>query len=128
MSIQKEVTAKVPQKKDDEGNVTQEAMEATIFVNYAETVEEAVEMFGAEALLSNAFANWRVTLQSNIRSSLKSGLTPDQVHEKLSSAVMGVAQAGVRMDPQAAFIAKFKMATPEQQAEMLEKLKDAAEG
>ena len=40
---------------------------------------------------------------------------------------MGVAQTGGRVDAQTAFIAKFKMATPEGQAEMLQLLRDAAQ-
>ena len=126
--IQKEVGAQVPEKKDSEGKVTQAQLgPVSVLVNYAETLEEAAEMYGEEAILTNAFANWKVTLQSNVRSSLKSGLTEDQIQDKLIDAKMGVAQVGGRVDPQTAFIAKFKMATPEGQAEMLEMLRAAAQ-
>ena len=127
--IQKEITAQVPEKKDAEGKVTQKAIPATtILVNFPETVDEAIDWCGEESLLSNAFANFRVTLQGNLRNSLKSGLSAEQCQDKLGNAVMGTAVAGTRVDPQAAFIAKFKMATPEEQAEMLAKLREAAEG
>ena len=126
--IQKEVSAQVPEKKNSEGEITQKLLgPVTVLVNYAETLEEASELYGPEAILSNAFANWKVTLQSNVRSSLKSGLTEDQIQDKLIDAKMGVAQVGGRVDPQTAFIAKFKMATPEGQAEMLDMLRTAAE-
>lgn len=127
--IQKEVTAQVPEKKDAEGNITQQALgPATIVVNYPETLDEARDWAGDEAILSNAFANFRVNpIQSGIRSALKSGLDGDQIQEKLGNAVMGVAQVGGRVDTQTAFIAKFKMATPEKQAEMLDLLREAAE-
>lgn len=103
-------------------------MKAAISVNYAETVAEALKMFGEEAVLSNAFANWRVTLQANIRGGLKRGETPEAIQKRLAEAKMGVAATGARVDPQTAFIAQFKSATPEKQAEMLKMLKNAAQG
>ena len=127
--IQKEVTAQVPEKKDAEGVVTQKALgPVTVFVNYPETLEEAQGWAGADAILSNAFANFRVNpIQSGIRAALKQGLNQEQIQEKLGNAVMGVAQVGGRVDAQTAFIAKFKMATAEGQAEMLALLRDAAQ-
>ena len=121
--LQKEVGAKVPVK---EGR-NDEELSANILVNYAENLEEAVEMYSEEAILSNAFANWKVTLQSNIRASLIAGLSEDAIQDKLMDAKMGVAQTGGRVDAQTAFIAKFKMATPDAQAEMLEMLREAAQ-
>lgn len=121
---QKEVSARVP-GNEDKGIAE---MNATVFVDFAETLDEAKQMYGEEAVLSNAFANWRVTLQSNIRSKLKSGMTPELIQESLADAKMGVAVVGAKVDAQTAFIAKFKTATPEKQAEMLELLKAAAQG
>ena len=115
--VQREVTARLG--KDGEA--------AVVIVNYAENIDEAVEMFGEEAVLSNAFASWRVTLQSNIRSALKKGESPEAIQARLASAKMGVTTAGVRVDPQTAFLAKFKTATPQEQAEMLEMLQEAAQ-
>jgi len=122
------VAAKVPAKKDEKGKEITAGMEATVVVQTAETLKEAGQVFGETAVLSNMDSNWKVTLQGNIRSSLRSGLTPEQIQDKLGSAVLGVAQVGARVDPQAAFIAKFKTSTPEDQAKMLEKLKVAAAG
>jgi len=120
------LTAQVPEKKDASGKVTQKQLgPVTVSVNYAENLKEAEQMFGAEAILSNAFANWRVTLQSNIRTALKAGLDQAAIQGKLSAAKMGVATTGT-VDPQAAFIAQFKSATPEKQAEMLKLLKESA--
>ena len=127
--LQKEVTAQVPEKKDAEGEVTQNALgPVTVFVDYPETLEEAEEWAGGDAILSNAFANFRVNpIQSGIRAALKNGLTQEQIQDKLGKAVMGVAQVGGRVDTQAAFIAKFKMANAEEQGKMLELLRDAAQ-
>ena len=126
--IQKEVTAQVPEKKNAEGEVVQTQLgPATVLVDYPEGFEEALEMFGEEPVLSNAFGNWRVVLQGNIRAELKAGNDQDAIQSKLGGAKMGVAQAGGRVDVQTAFIAKFKTATPDKQAEMLEMLRGAAQ-
>jgi len=119
--IKKDVTALVPEKdgKPQIGPVT-------ISVDYAETLEEAAQMFGAEAILSNAFANWRVTLQGNIRNSLKRGETQETIQAKLGSAKMGVAVQGTKMDAEAAYKAKFLAATPEDRKKMLADLRAAA--
>lgn len=122
--IEKSVEATVPANAE---KGIQE-MAASVIVKYAETVEEAVQMFGEEAILSNAFANWRVTLQGNIRSKLKAGMPADEIASLLADAKMGVAAVGGKVDAQTAFIAKFKTATPEKQAEMLEMLRAAAQG
>jgi hypothetical protein len=122
--IEKIVEATVPA---NEAKGTLAIGPAQITVQFAETLEEASQMYGEEAVLSNAFANWRVTLQSNIRGKLKAGFTPDQIQESLGSAKMGVATGGVKVDAQQAFIMKFKTATPEKQAEMLEMLRAAAQ-
>ncbi len=132
--LQKEVSAKVPEKKgvDEEGNeaiVQAELGPVTIMVNYPETLDEAKEWAGDEAILSNAWSHFKVSpLQSGIRALLTQGLTQEQIQDKLGTTVMGVAREGGRVDAQTAFVAKFKMATPEKQAEMLEMLRDAAQG
>lgn len=120
---QRDVTARVPAKEEG-----QEDLEATIYVSYPESLDEAKDWCGEEALLTNAFANWRVTLQGNIRNKLRAGMTPEQINEMLKDAIMGVAQAGVKTDPQQMFLMKFKSATKEEQEEMIAKLREAAQG
>jgi len=116
------VDAKVPANEEKK---IKEAT-ATISVNYAETVKEAVEMFGEEALLSNALANWKVTLQGNIRSGLRRGEAPAVIAARLATAKMGVATAGVKIDPVQSYLAMFQTATPEKQKEMLAELQKRA--
>ena len=119
-----EVTAQVPEKKDKDGVVTQVAIPAmTISVDYPESLNEAGQMYGEEAVLSNAWSSWKVTLQSNMRSGMKRGETVDQLQARLSTSKMGVASAGIRVDPETAFLAQFASATPEKRKEMLAKLK-----
>lgn len=119
--IQKEVSAKVPAK---DGADTRSC---TIVVNFAENVKEAEQMFGEEAILTNAFASWRVTLQANIRGKLKQGLECGDIQDLIGSSVMGVTSSAGKVDPQTAFIARFKSATPEEQENLLEMLKNAAQ-
>jgi len=120
--IQKVVDAKVPENKEK----GIDAMTASVSVNYAETIEEAVEMYGADAILTNAFANWRVTVQSNIRGALKRGEAIESIQARLADSKMGVAATGGKTDPVQGFLAVFQSATPEKQAEMLADLKKRA--
>lgn len=125
---QKEVTAQVPEKKDGEKVIQAALGPVTILVDFPGSYEEAVNWCTEEAMLSNAFANFRVSpLQSGIRTMLKAGSSQEQIQEALGKTVMGVARTGGRVDVQTAFIAKFKMATSEGQAEMLAMLREAAQ-
>lgn len=119
----KQVTAMVPAS---EKKGTKQLGPVTITVECGETAKENIELFGDEAVNSNAMSNWVVTLQSGIRSALKSGLDAAAIQAKLGTARMGVAMKGGRVDPQQAYIAMFASATPEKQAEMLKDLKERA--
>lgn len=116
------VEAKVPENR--EKGIKE--MFASATVDFAENIKEAVEMYGEEAILSNALANWRVTLQSNIRSALRRGESPETISARLATAKMGVAQTGTKLDPVQAYLAMFSSATPEKQQEMLKELRQKA--
>jgi len=123
----KQVTAEVPERKDAQGQVTQAQLgPVTVEVPFPETFEEAQKWSNAEAILSNAFANWRVTLQANIRSALKRGETPEEIQSRLSGAVLGVAQTGGKIDVESAFKAKFASATPEEKKKLIAQLRELA--
>jgi len=127
MAIKKSVQAVVPERKDAEGKVTQAKIGPVVAdVDYPETFEEAKTMFGEEAVLSNAFANWRVTLQANIRGALKRGEAPAEIQARLGAAKMGVASTGGKVDAEAAFKAKFMQATPQERKAMIAKLRELA--
>lgn len=127
MAEKRPITAEVPERKDAEGNITQQQLgPCTVEVDYPENFEEAATLFGEEAVLSNAFANWRVTIQANIRGSLKRGEAPEAISERLAGAKMGVAQTGGKMDAEAAFKAKFLAATPDDRKKMIAQLRELA--
>lgn len=100
--------------------------ETAVVVNFGETAEESIEMFGGESVNSNAFANWRVTVQAGIRRGHEAGKTDEQIMDEFANAKMGVAVAGGRVDPIQASLAKFKTMNKEEQAGYLEKLRAAA--
>lgn len=121
------VSALVPEKKGPDGKVAQKQLgPVSVEVNYAETLDEAKQMFGEEAILSNAFANWRVTLQANIRGALKRGEAPAEIQARLGAAKMGTAVMGGKMDAEAAFKAKFLAANPEERKRLLAQLRELA--
>ena len=121
------VTAKVPAKKAvGDKPATPELGPCTIIVSTGKDEKEMTQMFGGEAVKTNAEANWSVTLQGNIRSGLKKGETPDQIAARLATAKMGVAQKGVQIDPVQAYLAKFQGATLEEQQQMLKDLQKRA--
>ena len=109
------VTAKVPANKK---KGTKELGPATIVVNSGKTAKEMIEMFGDDAVKTNATANWVVTIQSNIRAGLKKGETQEQIQARLADAKMGVAAKGVKVDPIQAYLATFQSATPEEQKKL----------
>lgn len=121
---QVEVSARVPA---NEKKGTKELGPAVINVNYSETLEEAQSMFGAEAILSNAFANWKVTLQSAIRTALKQGMSQEEIQAKLGEAKMGVAlRTSRKVDPETAWLAKYQAATPQERKKMRQELERKA--
>ncbi len=101
--------------------------ETTCYVEVPETVEEAVEMFGGEAVVSNAIANWVVTLQAAERRMHTAGKTDEEITEAMADAKMGIATSGGRIDPIQASLAKFKTMNSDEQADYLNKLREAAE-
>jgi len=122
MAKQMEVTAKVPAKDN------KPEMSGGCVVQYGETAVESISMFGDEAVNSNAFAAWRVTLQAGIRRSLIAGKTAEQIQAEFGNAKMGVAVMGAKVDPITASLAKFKTMTKEEQSAYIKALREAAQG
>lgn len=122
------ITAQVPEKKDKAtGKITSPQLgPVTIAVDTGKTATEMIQMFGDEAVKTNAMANWVVTVQGNIRSALKRGESQEQIQGSLGTSKMGVAAKGARVDPVQAYLAQFQSATPGKQKEMLADLQRRA--
>jgi len=121
------ITAKIPAKAAvGDKPATPELGPCTVIVQNGATAKEQIELFGDEAVKTNADASWIVTVQSGIRAGLKRGEAPEQIQERLGSAKMGVASKGATVDPVQAYMAKFATMTPEEQKSEIAKLKERA--
>ena len=123
MSTSLVVTAKVPANKENE---TPELGPTSITVNTGETAKEMIEMFGDEAVKTQAQGAWVVTLQGNIRSGLRKGETQEQMQARLGTAKMGISSKGATVDPTQAYQAQFLAATAEAQVKMIKDLQKRA--
>lgn len=94
-------------------------LSAAVAIDFPENLKELVAIAGEEAVLTNALANWRVTLQANIRGGLVRGETQEAIQARLAGAKMGVAVRGAKVDPIQAFMAQFASSTPEKQKELM---------
>jgi len=99
----------------------------SINVKAPETAEEAISMFGGEAVLTNALANWVVKLQGNVRSGLGKGESTEVMQTRLGGSKMGIAAAKAAMDPKAAWLASYQAADPKTRKAMKAELLKQAE-
>jgi hypothetical protein len=94
----------------------------TIFIAFGETATESIEMFGDEAVNSNACRNGKITVQSGMRKMIKDGKTQEQIQNKYKNWKLGVTMERVT-DPVGALMAKWDNYSPEEQADILKQLK-----
>lgn len=101
----------------------------TVTYDFPETLEEAVEKFGAEKVLNGFLADLKIALQSFIRTRINKGYTQAQIQADVDRWVPGT-RVGVsqKADPQQAFLAWFAALPPEKQREELQKLRSAIGG
>jgi hypothetical protein len=99
---------------------------ATIFVNVPEDLEEGIEMYGEDAILSNALASGKITIQAGMRTALAAGKDSEAIQAQYNDWKLGVHQKGGGFDPIAASLNKFAQMSPEDQAAYLEQLKARA--
>jgi len=99
----------------------------SIVVQAPETAAEAIQVFGDEAVNSNALANWVVKLQGNVRSGLGKGEDPKAMQARLGGSKMGVAASKAAMDPKAAWLASYQAADPKTRKQMKADLLKQAE-
>lgn len=96
--------------------------EATIAYDFGATLEEAVNKFGAEVVFTNFKRTAVITAQAAMRRMLESNKSNDEIVAGMQSWKPGVALERV-VDPVASLVGKWDSYTPEEQAEILRKLK-----
>ncbi|GIV03920.1 MAG: hypothetical protein KatS3mg015_2750 [Fimbriimonadales bacterium] len=98
----------------------------TVTYDLPETLDEAVEKFGAEKVLNGFLADLRISLQSFIRTRIQKGYTQVQIQADVDRWAPGTrVGVGQKADPQQAFLAWFAALPPERQKEELQKLRSA---
>ena len=117
MSELREITAKSPKL----------GRNTTVLVNVGATVEKSIEMFGGDAVNSNANAAWCVTLQASIRRAHLAGKDDETIQKEMDTAKMGVAMSGGRVDPIQASLIKYRTMNAEEREAFIEQLKAAAD-
>jgi len=116
-----EVSAKLPKKEGVAGR--EEDKMATIVLDcFGETIEEDIQLSGAEVVKSNFEANVVITVQGGIRRMLEKGSDAAAIQETYKSFKPGQAvRRGV--DVVGGYMAWFKTLSPEQQKAEIAKLR-----
>ena len=102
--------------------VGDEDKEATIYVDFGEDLEDAINKFGEAVVLSNFKASAKITAQAAMRRYLEAKKSAEEVVKLMAAWKPGVAIERVS-DPVAAFKAKFASMSPEEQIAALADLK-----
>ncbi len=114
-----EVTAK---KK-----IGDDAREATISVEFGETVEESIEAFTGDVVNSNFIQSAKITAQAAMRRLLELGKSQEEIAATMAEWKPGV-QLQRSSDPAAAMLGKFASMTQDEQAQFIQELKARAAG
>ena len=112
------VSAKAPDKESGT------SVEGSATINWGEIPEETVELYGGEAVDSNALASAVVTIQGGIRRMLRAKKTPAEIQASFDGWKLGVAIARVS-DPTAAILAKWPTMSEEERAAFIKDLKSS---
>lgn len=97
----------------------------TIVFDFGEDINQAIELFGAEVVMSNFTKSAIITAQAAIRRMLEAGKTQEEITVKMADWKPGVALERVT-DPVASLVARFPTMSAEEQAAVLQKLEKAA--
>ena len=112
------ITAKAGKAEDSKS--------AVVVLAGPETVEEAIELYGGDAVLTNAMANFTVTMQGRIRADIKSNLDAAAIQTKHVNDKMGVSLPKGTSDPVAGIKTKWASMDPKARKELLAELKSMA--
>jgi hypothetical protein len=107
------IKALVPEKKDAAGKVVNPQVGPfQINLTTGANAKELIELYGDEAVYSNAMANFVVTVQGNMRANMKKGTTQEALQAALGSAKMGVTIKSAPVDPKQAMLAQAGAMSP----------------
>lgn len=113
----KQITVSAKAPKEDGSSV-----EGVATVNWGESLEETVSLYGDAAVDSNALASATVTIQGGIRRMLRAGKSSEEIQAAFDGWKLGVAIARVS-DPTAAIMAKWPGMSEEARTAFLNDLK-----
>jgi len=117
------ITAKLP-KNEAKGRAEDKI--GTLTIQAPETIEEAIQMYGGEAVLTNAMANFTVKLQGNVRSALEKGESAEAMQTRLGPSKMGVAVSKAAVSTRDAALAYFATLSPEGKKAYVQELRAEA--
>lgn len=96
--------------------------DAVALYDFGGNLQEAVEKFGEEVVFSNYLRSGKIAIQAAMRRYLATGVEGDALQEKVNAIKLGVAAERI-VDPGQQALNAFARMTPEQQLEILQKLK-----
>ena len=99
---------------------------AVVDYNFGADLNEATALFTAEVVHSCFVADGKVTIQAGIRRLLNAGKTQAEIEEYFKTYKLGVKATPIAGDPIARMLSKFGTMSPEEQADVLNKLREAA--
>lgn len=104
-------------------NTTGADINASVQYDLGDNLQDAVNKFGEEAVFTAFKADATVGLQSNMRSWMGAGLSPEQIQEKADAWKPGVRTVGPRKSPKEKIETEFAKLSPEEKLAYLEQLK-----
>ena len=105
---------------------TGEGKTAVVDFNFGANLQESITLFGEEVVFSNFVSDAKVTIQAALRRLLTAGKSQEEINEYFKTYKLGVKAAPVAVDPSQRLLSKFGTMTPEEQANLLTQLREAA--
>ena len=99
---------------------------AVISYEFGADLAGSVALFGEDAVHSCFVGDGKVSVQAGMRRLLTAGKTQEEVQAYFNTYKIGVKAAPVSVDPVQRLLGKFASMTSEEQADLLNKLREAA--
>lgn len=116
------------QSKDENGNAILDGegkavwQESTCTYDFGDTLDAAVDKFGADVVFSNFIANGKVAIQGIMRAKMKAGLGQEAIQALLDAHKLGMVMEKTQVDPLEAVKAAFATWSHEKKMEYLKQL------